>query len=148
KRDSLKRILRQLAEINSGKMYVVEDPRDLRGAFEEVASELRSAFVLNYYTNVAHDGRWHDIKIAVSQPKYKVHCRKGFYAKSGGPTSLFSETDQRKSLSANQAAEIRAIEQEAQRAAEELRSIATPPPVLEDKPMRVPLPVKRETKAD
>src|SRR5262245_49594038 len=81
RRDSLKRVLRQLADINSGKMYVVEDPRDLRGAFSEVSSELRSAYVLNYYTQVPFDGRWHDVKISLSNPKYRVHCRRGFYAK-------------------------------------------------------------------
>src|SRR6266516_1128443 len=80
KRDSLKRVLRQLADINSGKAYFVEDPR-----------ELRSAYVLNYYTQAPFDGRWHDVKITVSNPKHKVHCRKGFYAKSGNSGGLLTD---------------------------------------------------------
>src|SRR5437867_9084835 len=75
RRDALKRVLRELSDINSGKSYFVEDPRDLRGTFEEVASELRSAYVLNYYTQVPFDGRWHDIKISASNPRCKVHSR-------------------------------------------------------------------------
>lgn len=91
RRDSLKRVMRQLADINSGKMYVVEDPRDLRSAFAEVSSELRSAYVLNYYTQVPFDGRWHDVKIALASPKYRVHCRRGFYAKAGGAAGLLTD---------------------------------------------------------
>jgi VWFA-related protein len=91
RRDSLKRVMRQLADINSGKMYVVEDPRDLRDAFAEVASELSSAYVLNYYTQVPFDGRWHDVKISLSNPKYRVHCRRGFYAKAGGSSALLTD---------------------------------------------------------
>jgi len=91
RRDTLKKILRQLSEINSGKSYFVEDPRDLRSAFAEVGQELRSAYVLNYYTSVPFDGRWHDIKIQVGNPKYKIHSRKGFYARSGGGKSVFAE---------------------------------------------------------
>src|SRR5688572_13227493 len=92
KRDALKRILRQLAEINSGKTYVVDDPRDLRAAFDEVSSELRSAYVLNYYTQVPFDGRWHDVRINLpSQTGLRIHSRKGFYAKAGGSSSLFTE---------------------------------------------------------
>ena len=91
RRDSLKRVMRQLADINSGKMYVVEDPRDLREAFTEVSSELSSAYVLNYYTQVPFDGRWHDVKISLSNPKYRVHCRRGFYAKAGGSSALLTD---------------------------------------------------------
>src|SRR5262249_46508964 len=53
--------------------------------------ELRSAYVLNYYTQVPFDGRWHDLKIALSNPKYRIHCRRGFYAKAGGSSGLLTD---------------------------------------------------------
>ncbi len=83
KSEVLKSVLQQLAAVNSGKTYFREDPKDLRGSFEDVASELRSAYVLNYYTQVPSDGRWHDVHIQASRPNLKIHCRKGFYARLG-----------------------------------------------------------------
>lgn len=77
---TLKIILRQFAEVNSGKAFFIHNLSRLRKAFEEVAAELRSAYVINYYTNMPQDGRWHDIEITMSSPEYKAHSRKGFFA--------------------------------------------------------------------
>ncbi len=90
-RDALKRVLRKLAEINSGKTYLVSKPSRLRDAFAEVSKELRAAYVLNYYTRVPFDGRWHDIRIQLANKRYKIHSRKGFYARSGGAKGLMME---------------------------------------------------------
>lgn len=77
---TLKIILRQFAEINSGKAFFIQNLNRLRKAFEEVAAELRSAYVINYYTKMPQDGRWHDIEITMTSPEYKAHARKGFFA--------------------------------------------------------------------
>ena len=141
KRDALKRILRQLADINSGKAYLVEDPRDLRPTFQEVASELRSAYVLNYYTSVPYDGRWHDVRLAVSNPKLKIHCRKGFYAKAGGTTSLLTELGEtRKGIAAAGASDPLPEEKEAQTAVRELLKPTDASRETELRPLRVPPP--------
>ncbi len=79
--DSLKILLREFADINSGKAFFIQNLRKLREAFVEVGTELRSAYVLNYYTLVPSDGRWHKLGISVSNPAYTVHARKGFFAK-------------------------------------------------------------------
>lgn len=81
-----RRILRRLADVNSGRMFMVEQEQDLRAAFAEVAAELRSAFVLHYYTRVPPDGRWHDLKISPANRAYQIHSRRGFYAAGGAPT--------------------------------------------------------------
>jgi len=47
----------------------------------EVATELRSAYVLNYYTRITPDGRWHELSISTIDPGYTVRARKGFFAK-------------------------------------------------------------------
>jgi VWFA-related protein len=93
--DRLKSMLRRLAEINSGRMYFKDDPRDLRSVFSEISSELRDAYVLNYYTQVPYDGRWHDLRIVLQDPRYRIHSRKGFYAKAGGTESLFADLSDR-----------------------------------------------------
>ena len=84
----LQHILRQLASVNSGRAFFVKDLQKLRAAFAEAASELRSAYVLNYYTQVPSDGAWHNLNISVANPLYKVHARRGFYARSAGVNAL------------------------------------------------------------
>jgi Ca-activated chloride channel homolog len=77
---SLKIILRQFAEVNSGRAFFIQNMNKLRDAFNEVAAELRSAYVLNYYTSVSQDGRWHTLSINTDNPQYTVNARKGFFA--------------------------------------------------------------------
>jgi VWFA-related protein len=79
---TLKTILREMAEINSGKAFFIQNIRKLREAFAEVGTELRSAYVLNYYTQTIPDGRWHNLRISTNEPGYEVHARKGFFAKN------------------------------------------------------------------
>jgi VWFA-related protein len=78
--DSLKTILRDFAQVNSGKAFFIENIRKLRAAFEEVAEELHSAYVLNYYTKIPPDGKWHELSIKSAGAGYEVHSRKGFFA--------------------------------------------------------------------
>jgi VWFA-related protein len=78
---SLKIILTEFAEINSGRAFFIQSASKLRDAFAEVAEELRSAYVLNYYTRVPQDGRWHELSISTKDPEYAVHCRTGFFAR-------------------------------------------------------------------
>jgi VWFA-related protein len=78
--DSIKTILRDFAEVNGGKAFFIQDLRKLREAFHEVALELHSAYVLNYYTQIPPDGRWHELSIKSNNPEYEVHARKGFFA--------------------------------------------------------------------
>jgi len=79
--DSLKILLRQFAEVNSGKAFFLPSTGKLRDAFQKVAEELRSAYMLNYYTNVEQDGRWHNLSVGTVDPAYTVRSRKGFFAR-------------------------------------------------------------------
>jgi VWFA-related protein len=78
---SLKILLRGFAEINGGKAFFIQSISRLRNAFSEVAAELRAAYVLNYYTQVATDGQWHEFIVSTNNPAYTVHTRKGFFAR-------------------------------------------------------------------
>jgi Ca-activated chloride channel homolog len=77
---NLKRILREFAEINGGRAFFIQSVSKLRDAFAEVAAELRSAYVLYYYTRIPPDGQWHDLSIGTIHPEFTVHARKGFFA--------------------------------------------------------------------
>jgi VWFA-related protein len=77
---SLKMILGDFARISSGRAFFIQSLGKLRKAFVDVAQELRSAYVLHYYTKVPPDGQWHDLRVETVDPAYTVHARKGFYA--------------------------------------------------------------------
>ena len=74
--------LRSEADILWSSSGLLEAGYDYRGGNEslDVAAELRSAYVLHYYTQVPPDGRWHDLKVHTIDPRYSVHARKGFFA--------------------------------------------------------------------
>ncbi len=74
-------ILSELSQINGGKAFFISSLRRLRDAFTEVASELRSAYVLNYYTQLPPDDRWHEITVKTKDPALTVNARKGFFAR-------------------------------------------------------------------
>ncbi|NLT65884.1 MAG: VWA domain-containing protein [Acidobacteria bacterium] len=77
---TLKMILREFAEINSGKALFIQNVGKLKEAFKEIEEELHSAYVLAYYTQVPPDGSFHTVSVRVSDSDHKAHCRKGFYA--------------------------------------------------------------------
>ncbi len=76
---SFKDILQQLADVNKGKLLLAVDPRSLRWAFLDVSTELRAAYVLSYYTKLPPDDRWHELVVNISESRYKVYSRRGFY---------------------------------------------------------------------
>jgi Ca-activated chloride channel homolog len=84
---TLKIILREFANVNSGRALFIDNIRKLREAFAEIQAELRSAYVLNYYTRIPSDGRWHDLKVTTVDPSLEVHSRKGFFATTMAATN-------------------------------------------------------------
>ncbi len=86
---SFKDILQQLADVNKGKLLLAIDPRSLRSAFLDVSAELRAAYVLYYYTQLPPDDRWHELVVNISESRYKVFSRRGFYlGKTAASTAL------------------------------------------------------------
>jgi len=76
----LQMILRDFADINGGKAFFLQSLRQLRETFTLVASELRSAYVLSYYTQVLPDGQWHELSVKTKNPAYSLRARRGFFA--------------------------------------------------------------------
>lgn len=76
-------VLKKLAEETGGRAIFPSGPGELREAFEQIATELRSQYSLGYTpTNRARDGRFRKIKIKVKRRGLRVQARRGYYAPS------------------------------------------------------------------
>ena len=70
-----------LAEITNqsgGRTEVVRDVDGLRAATARIAEELNSQYVMAYASPRATDGRYHSIRVRVTQPGHKVRARNGY----------------------------------------------------------------------
>ena len=73
--------LRKMARDTGGFAVFPDNDRELRQAFDEIAEQLRSQYVLSYSpTNRTRDGKFRKIKIKVKQKGMKVQARRGYYA--------------------------------------------------------------------
>ncbi len=72
-----------IAEQTGGRMYTPDRIEDLSRVYSEIADDLRIQYQLGYNsTNRAHDGRWREIRVTVSnRPDAVVRTRKGYYAR-------------------------------------------------------------------
>ena len=64
---------------------MIEDPKDLVDAADQIGFELRNLYMLSYRPEKAGmDGKWHKIKVKLLPPKglpaLQVHAREGYYA--------------------------------------------------------------------
>ncbi|HEV2387613.1 MAG TPA: VWA domain-containing protein [Candidatus Acidoferrales bacterium] len=75
-------VARKLADQTGGRVIRVTSEKKLDQAFDELAQELRSQYVLGYYpTNAARDGSFRKVKVdVVSGDKDRVLTRDGYYA--------------------------------------------------------------------
>jgi Ca-activated chloride channel homolog len=74
-----------LAEITNqsgGRTEVVRDMDGLRAATARIAEELNSQYVMAYASPRATDGRYHSIRVRVTEPGYKVRARNGYVSVS------------------------------------------------------------------
>ena len=76
-------VLLKLAEQTGGRLFWLILQRELPGAFNELAEELRSQYFLGYTpSNARHDGTFRRIRVMVSNQTYVVRARPGYYARS------------------------------------------------------------------
>ena len=70
-----------MARETGGRVIPVHNDKTMNKAFDEIAQELRSQYVLGYVpSNVAHDGTYRKIKVDTTQQGTKILARKGYYA--------------------------------------------------------------------
>jgi Ca-activated chloride channel homolog len=77
------KILQDLAEETGGRSFYPYHVDDLDQSFQDIGEELRNQYSIAYNpTNHAVDGRYHKIRIDVSDHKgYQVRARRGYYAR-------------------------------------------------------------------
>jgi Ca-activated chloride channel family protein len=74
-------VLEQICEETGGSMVRVHKMSELPDAMERVSRDLRSHYVLYYYsTNPQKDGHYRKVRLQVDQPRVHVSWRHGYYA--------------------------------------------------------------------
>lgn len=74
--------LKRIAEETGGRIFLPESFDDLGSAYQQVADELRSQYVIFYTpTNPSRDGSYRSIRVKVKQPGYRATTRFGYYPK-------------------------------------------------------------------
>jgi Ca-activated chloride channel family protein len=80
-------LLKKLAEATGGRMLEVRGIDKLEDALDEISDELHHQYSLGYYPeNKNWDGKFRKIQISAGEKAFKVHARKGYYAKPPAPT--------------------------------------------------------------
>jgi VWFA-related protein len=74
-------VLREITDDSGGRTEVIWQPRDLDPATASIADELSKQYFLGYpAANDKKDGKWHTIRLEVSNPGYVVRARRGYVA--------------------------------------------------------------------
>ena len=72
--------LRELTDDSGGRTEIVKTSRDLDPATTGIADELSRQYFLAYPAAAKKDGRWHTIRVAVRDQRYRVRARTGYMA--------------------------------------------------------------------
>jgi Ca-activated chloride channel family protein len=72
--------LRDITDDSGGRTEIVRDARDLDPATANIAAELSKQYYLGYPAAGKKDGRWHTIRVEVSNGSYRVRARRGYIA--------------------------------------------------------------------
>ena len=75
------RFLEKISEETGGRMIKVRKLDELPAAIEKLSRDLRSQYVLGYYSsNAQNDGRYRKVRVMVNQPTVHASWRHGYYA--------------------------------------------------------------------
>jgi VWFA-related protein len=86
------RALNAISKATGGKSYYPTKVRDVAGACQQAAHDIRSQYVIEYSpTNAALDGSFRQIKVVANAPNQPiVRTRSGYYAMPNVPSGLAS----------------------------------------------------------
>jgi Ca-activated chloride channel homolog len=77
--------LRTLSQFTGGRVFFVDDIRQLAGIYNQIADELASQYFIGYNTkNAKRDGSWRRIAVRVTRAETVVRTRAGYFAPSKG----------------------------------------------------------------
>lgn len=72
--------LREITDQSGGTTHVVHSSAEIGAALEEVAQELSSQYLIGYSSPKGADGRFHTIRVRVTNTEYRVRARRGYVA--------------------------------------------------------------------
>jgi VWFA-related protein len=71
----------KMAKETGGRVISIRGAKDLDKAFDQISEELRSQYVIGYYsTNKTPDGSFRKVKVETTTPDLKILTRQGYYA--------------------------------------------------------------------
>jgi VWFA-related protein len=73
--------LQSLADRTGGRLNEIERLDQMARLYAEVAADLRSLYTVAYRGDRPRDGKWHSIKIEVTQPELIARTRPGYFAR-------------------------------------------------------------------
>jgi len=73
-------VLREITDDTGGRTEIIRQARDLDPATTGIADELSKQYFLGYPAGSEKDGRWHTIRVEVSNRNYIVRARRGYVA--------------------------------------------------------------------
>lgn len=78
-------LLSEISEETGGRMFTVENPKDLVETATRIGLELRNQYVIGYRPmSGTADGKWRKIRVKLSVPKGLprcwIHAKQGYYA--------------------------------------------------------------------
>jgi len=71
--------LRQITDDTGGRTEIIHEIKDLDGATARIADELSQQYSLGYSGPGDKDGKWHRIRVEVSDPAATVRARAGYF---------------------------------------------------------------------
>jgi VWFA-related protein len=78
--DASERFLTRLAEETGGRLFLPQSFDELGQAYQQVADELRSQYVISYTpTDATRDGRYRTIRVKLNRPALHATSRLGYY---------------------------------------------------------------------
>lgn len=73
-------VLREITDDSGGRTEVIWEPRDLDPATAGIADELSKQYYLGYPAGAERDGKWHTIRVEVTDSRLIVRARRGYLA--------------------------------------------------------------------
>jgi Ca-activated chloride channel family protein len=79
-------LLEDLAAQSGGREYPVDNLNDLPAISARLGNDLRSEYLLGYYADGSHDGKYHHVQVTLALPqnasRLHAYYRRGYYAAS------------------------------------------------------------------
>jgi hypothetical protein len=73
-------VLREITDDSGGRTEIIWQPQDLDPATAGIADELSKQYFLGYPAAGEKDGKWHVIRVEVTNRDYIVRARRGYMA--------------------------------------------------------------------